>query len=159
MNIRLVEYESTDARQVTALWRSSFQAAMGLPAAAFADGFDEHARFINDQVAVENQLFLMKADGSDQVLAFMAINGDWINHLYVHVDFQDQGLGTRLLNLAKDSSSGQLGLYTFRANKKARLFYERHGFTIRARGIAELADNPWANEISQLEDIEYHWQR
>ncbi len=132
---------------------------MGLSAADFADGFDEHARFLNDQVAAENQLFLMKAEGTDQVLAFMAINGDWINHLYVHIDFQNQGLGTRLLNLAKESSSGQLSLYTFRANKTARRFYEQHGFTIRARGFAELADNPWAKDSSQLEDIEYHWQR
>jgi ribosomal protein S18 acetylase RimI-like enzyme len=159
MKVQLAEYESTDAQQVTAIWRSSFQRAMGLSEADFPDDFDQHARFLNDQVAVDNQLFLMKDRESGQVLAFMAINGDSINHLYVHTDFQGQGLGTRLLNLAKESSSGQLSLYTFRANSNARQFYEKHGFIIHARGSAELSDNPWAKDVSQLEDIEFHWQR
>jgi ribosomal protein S18 acetylase RimI-like enzyme len=159
MKVRLAEYEPADANQVTAIWRLSFQKAMGLSESDFPDDFEQHARFLNDQVAVDNQLFLMKAEESGMVLAFMAINGDWIDHLYVHNEFQDQGLGTRLLNLAKESSSGQLGLYTFRANHLARRFYEKHGFTVRARGFAELSENPWASDISQLEDIEYYWQR
>jgi ribosomal protein S18 acetylase RimI-like enzyme len=156
---RLSGYDSTDAGEVTSIWRTSFQRAMGLTSDDFPDDFDQHARYLDENVAIENQMFLMRQVNSNKVIAFMALCDDWINHLYVHVDFQGQGLGSRLLNLAKESSAGLLRLYTFQANKKAQRFYEKHGFSVHALGMADLADNPWATDTSLLADIEYHWHR
>jgi len=159
IKVRITDYGPNDATEVTSIWRTSFQRAMGLTSDDFPDDFDQHARHLDESIAVENQIFLMKHVDSEEIIAFMALCDDWVNHLYVHVDYQGQGLGTRLLNLAKESSAGTLRLYTFQANINAQRFYEKHGFIIHARGMADLADNPWAKDSSLLADIEYHWQR
>ena len=55
----------------------------------------------------------------------MALHGE---HLYVLPDFQRQGIGGRLLALAKERSPDGLTLWVFQQNTQARTFYASHGF-------------------------------
>lgn len=55
-------------------------------------------------------------------------NTSWINQLYVAPGHTGRGIGTRLLGHALASLEPPVRLYTFQANTRARLFYERHGF-------------------------------
>jgi GNAT superfamily N-acetyltransferase len=73
-----------------------------------------------------------------------------VEQLYVDPDYTGQGLGSRLLNLAKDQSPGGLDLWTFQTNIGARRFYERHGF-------AAVATTDGDNE-ERCPDVRYHWQ-
>ena len=52
----------------------------------------------------------------------------WIDQLYVLPGHTSQGIGGRLLQLARDSLELPIRLYTFQQNSGARRFYERHGF-------------------------------
>jgi len=61
-----------------------------------------------------------------------------------------KGIGSGLLNWAKDRSAGTLTLYTFARNQMARAFYERHGFVAVAHGFEPM----W-----QLDDVRYQWER
>mgnify|MGYP001823311235 CR=1 FL=1 len=79
----------------------------------------------------------------------MIVLGDTeLDQLYVHVDYQGMGVGTRLLNLAKRLSPGRLQCYTFAVNMPAQQFYEKHGFVIIARGV---------EPKSGMADIRYEW--
>ena len=62
--------------------------------------------------------------------------GGMVNVGYVRslLDFQRQGIGSRLLALAKELSRGKLQLHTFEINLGARAFYEKHGFRVIGQG-------------------------
>ena len=68
----------------------------------------------------------------------------------VRVEYIGQGIGSRLLDLAKHDSGGGLWLYTFARNTNARRFYERHGFVAVAHGF----EPTW-----QMDDVKYRWDR
>jgi ribosomal protein S18 acetylase RimI-like enzyme len=86
--------------------------------------------------------------GGGKVVGFLAATAEKISQLYVHVAYQNKGIGSMLVNLAKQNSNGSLRLFTFERNKNAQRFYEKHGFKLVARGF----EKSW-----QLEDIEYQW--
>jgi GNAT superfamily N-acetyltransferase len=53
---------------------------------------------------------------------------DWLEHLYLDESHTGQGLGGRLVDLAKQELGGTVQLWTFQSNQGACRFYERHGF-------------------------------
>jgi ribosomal protein S18 acetylase RimI-like enzyme len=64
---------------------------------------------------------------SGKVVGFIAFTAEKISQLYVHVDHQNRGIGSLLLNIAKENSHGHLRLFTFERNKNAQRFYEFTG--------------------------------
>jgi ribosomal protein S18 acetylase RimI-like enzyme len=76
------------------------------------------------------------ADGA--VVALLIVSTDahygWIDQLYVLPAWIDRGVGTRLLDHARAALPPPIRLYTFQANRRARRFYERHGFRAVAFG-------------------------
>jgi ribosomal protein S18 acetylase RimI-like enzyme len=66
----------------------------------------------------------------DQVVGFMALGADMIDHLYVRPDCTGRGIGSQLVALAQQLRPDGMRLYTFQINTGARRFYERHGFTV-----------------------------
>ncbi|KFG97961.1 hypothetical protein GQ56_0106645 [Burkholderia paludis] len=58
----------------------------------------------------------------------------WLDQLYVCPGLKRQGIGTRLLASVKSQTDGRLQLHTFRMNRDAAAFYERHGFVAVAYG-------------------------
>jgi ribosomal protein S18 acetylase RimI-like enzyme len=83
-----------------------------------------------------------------EVIGFMATTPEVISQLYVDVSHQHEGIGSMLVNMAKQQSKGRLRLFTFKVNKAAQRFYERHGFRVIREGF----EKDW-----QLEDLEYEW--
>jgi GNAT superfamily N-acetyltransferase len=63
------------------------------------------------------------------LLGVIAFRADWIEQLYVLPVAQGQGIGSRLLDIAK-SACGELSLWTFQKNVGARRFYQVHGFAV-----------------------------
>jgi len=70
--------------------------------------------------------WLARKDG--RVVGYMFINGDQLDHLYVHPDAQGCGIGTCLLQEARMLSPERIVLATFQSNARARAFYEKHDF-------------------------------
>jgi ribosomal protein S18 acetylase RimI-like enzyme len=64
-------------------------------------------------------------------VAFLALDGDEVDHLYVHPDHQRRGHGARLLTDAQ-ARRDHLELWVFQRNHGAIAFYEAHGFAIAA---------------------------
>lgn len=95
--------------------------------------FDEQVGYFRDHIlpACEVRIAL---DGP-MLVGFIAATSTRIEQLYVRVGSHRRGVGTALLEWAKDCSSGSLQLYTFARNRVARAFHERHGFVVERLGF------------------------
>ena len=111
---------------------------------------DEDVRAWVDGVLVAQQEVWVAETGG-VVVGMMAVNGRWLDHLYVDPAWTDRGVGSRLVQLAKRGRE-ELLLWTFEANTGARRFYERHGFN-----AVEHTDGS-SNE-EQTPDVRYRWRR
>jgi GNAT superfamily N-acetyltransferase len=66
---------------------------------------------------------------------FALVRAGWLNHLYVSSEAQGAGIGSALLARSLAHAGGDLQLWTFQRNGRARAFYARRGFV-----EAELTD-------------------
>lgn len=83
------------------------------------------------------------------VVAFLCLDGEHLDHLYVAPHWQGLGLGSALLTQAK-SLRPRLLLWTFQQNSRARAFYE-------ARGFASIKQTDGDNEENEP-DVQYEWR-
>ena len=133
------------AEDTVSMWRQSKQKAIGQEE---SHSFENHVHFLNSILIEHNKIYIAIDVNNNKVAGILASNQDEINQLYIHIDYQRKGLGTKLLDIAKRNSSGRLTLLTFEVNRKAQQFYEKHGFKIIGRGN----DNE-----ENLNDIKYEW--
>lgn len=90
------------------------------------------------------------AGGAWEPAGFVSLDGQELEHLYLRPDVRRRGIGTLLLEKARELSPGGLALHTFQRNTAARSFYERHGFT------AVAFDDGGRNEENEP-DVRYRW--
>ena len=133
--IDVIAFEDKYATAAVKMWRESKEKAIGVPE---NHSFDKHLLFLKESLLKTN------------AVGFLATDGEFINQLYVHVDFQRKGVGSKLLHIAKEKSDGHVRLYTFERNHGARRFYEKHGFELLSRG---------KNNEEGLPDLLYEWRR
>ena len=69
----------------------------------------------------------------------------------MHPDQQNQGIGTLLLDKAKERRPAGFTLWTFQKNVGARRFYERHGLE-----VVRLTDGEGNEEREP--DVQYAWR-
>ena len=143
LNVR--PFEPGDVAELIAMWRHSFQHGVGI---ADPHPIEEQMDYFHKEVLPKNSVRVV-LDGK-HLVAFLASNAESVAQLYVRVGYIGQGIGSRLLALAKDESAGSLWLYTFARNTNARRFYERHGFAAVQHGF----EPTW-----QLDDVKYQWHR
>jgi putative acetyltransferase len=137
-------YIDADLDEVVALWYRSWMHTF--PNLNHPQPLEQwKSRFQNDYV---NHAEVWVADVSGQILGFVVVSGSEIAQIFVDINAQGNGVGTRLLNQAKQSCSGSLRLTTLEQNAQARQFYEKHGFVGGATGV---------NPINGHPNIEYHW--
>jgi len=154
-DIDFVEYRPEYGLEIVKMWRQSFQRAMNL---------EEHNHIgeVSGQLdffcAIDPACIRVLMDKSSSTVAgFMALTPGSLDHLYINVEYQGRGLGSKLLNEAKSQSPQGLELYTFQKNERAQKFYEARGFSVIELGFAEAATNPWAASQDELADIKYKW--
>lgn len=146
-DIVVVEYSPVHSDELVRMWRRSFERAVGI---TDPHPIEEQLEYFESTVVAENRVLVVLAKRTGEVIGFLASTSERIAQLYVHTAHQRRGIGTLLLDIAKERSAGRLRLFTFAANVGAQAFYERHGFSIVARGF----EPTWG-----LEDIEYEWVR
>lgn len=141
--LEIIKYDPRYAEQTVAMWRESKERAIGQEELY---SIENHIYFLNHILLEQYQIDAALID--EAVVGMIAYNEREISQLYIHVNYQGLGIGQRLLDKAKEQSSGKLTLYTFEVNKKAQRFYEKNGFKIIDRGHE--------NE-ENLPDIQYEW--
>jgi GNAT superfamily N-acetyltransferase len=110
--------------------------------------FEETVQFFGDFV-IPNQIVLV-AELEEGVIGFIAIEGSYVEHLYVTPAHQGIGIGDALLQKAKELHPEGLMLWTFERNHRARTFYEKRGFV-----AIEFTDGSRNEE--RTPDVRYHW--
>lgn len=85
-----------------------------------------------------------------RVVAYLAMNGSYIDRLYVDSDSWRDGWGEGLLAHAKALSPQGLELHTHQENHAACRLYEKHGFQAVKLGISPAPEC--------IPDVEYHWR-
>ncbi len=73
------------------------------------------------------------------ILGFIGLNDNYIEGIFVDSNYQDKGIGTALLNKAKEIKQ-QLTLNVYKKNSKAIKFYQKNGFEITEENIDEEND-------------------
>ncbi len=145
-NIRL--YQPADFDALNILWRVSRE--VSLPDFQLRKGhfFYEDLAYFRAHLLPANQVWVI-VDEHERPLAFMAIQQNFIDHLYVHPDHWRKGLGAQLLAHARQLSPPRLWLYTLQVNTNARAFYEKNGFTTVEFGLSPAPESE--------PDVKYEW--
>ena len=139
---------AADAPAVADVYLSSFRA--GLPTVRMAHHDDDVRNYVRDVLVARTECWVAVED--DCVLAMMSLTPGWVEQLYVAPDRLGEGIGRRLLDLAKRRSKGDLQLWTFQVNERARRFYERNGF-------AAVESTDGAGNEEHEPDIRYLWRQ
>ncbi|GAB2879169.1 GNAT family N-acetyltransferase [Nocardioides pacificus] len=84
------------------------------------------------------------------LLAYAVLEDDWLDSLYVAPEAAGQGIGTALLELAKQLRPAGFELWVFASNQPARRFYARHG-------LVELEHTDGADNEERAPDIRVAW--
>jgi ribosomal protein S18 acetylase RimI-like enzyme len=109
----------------------------------------ESREFIRAVMLPNNEVWVAEEDG--RVIGFAGLGDDILRHLWVEPAAQNRGIGTALLERAKERRPDGFELWVFQKNVGARRLYERHGFT-----LVKLTDGR-ANE-EQEPDALYEWR-
>ena len=143
--VTLRPFEAAHLDDLVQMWRASFEHGVGI---RDWHSIEEQRAYFLREVLPNNDVRV--AFMGDRLVAFIAATNRSIAQLYVGPRYHGYGIGSSLLDWAKEGSAGTLTLYTFARNHTARAFYERHGFVAVAHGF----EPTW-----QLEDIKYQWER
>jgi ribosomal protein S18 acetylase RimI-like enzyme len=143
------EYREADFDAVTILWRISREKSLPDFQQEKGHFFYEDRDYFQNHVLKENRIWVVDVD--NRPVAFMAMNKDFVDQLYIHPNYWRQGIGNALLNVAREQSPEHVWLYTLQINVNARAFYEKNGFVAEKFGISPPPESE--------PDVEYHWRR
>ena len=133
-----------DAPPMAEVFLDSFHATYDFP---LAHTDDEVRGWFREHVVPTMEAWV--AVDAGHVVGLMVLAPGWLEQLYLAPDRLGEGIGSRLVALAKERSPEGLQLWTFQVNARARRFYERHGFV-----AVEQTDD--GNEERQP-DVRYVW--
>lgn len=136
---------AADATAIAALFRCSSGTLTFLPTLHTPTEDRQHFR----RVVAEQEVWIAEEDG--RMLGFAALADSMLSYLYVEPDAHGHGIGSALLELAKERRPNGFRLWIFQQNERARPFYERHGCR-----LLELTDG--ATNEERQPDALYEWK-
>jgi ribosomal protein S18 acetylase RimI-like enzyme len=134
-----------DAPAVAETFTAAFAGLTYLPKLHTAD--EDRAYF--GRVVAEHEVWVAEQDG--RIVGFAALSDEVLEHIYVHPDLQGRGIGSALLDVAKDRRPGGFGLWVFQQNTGARRFYERHGLRL-------VRETDGSGNDERTPDAMYEWR-
>src|SRR3954468_15649793 len=118
-----------ESRSIADLWLRSRHASIPAIPAPVHSGDDVREWFAS-VVVTEREPWVITSE--DRPAALLVLDHGWVDQLYVDPKWTGHGLGSVLINVAKERNPDTLDLWTFASNRGARRFYERHGFQVIA---------------------------
>jgi GNAT superfamily N-acetyltransferase len=145
--IEIRAIEKTDVEATVQMWRRSREGVQPALEARLNYSPEDDLKFFTDTLMSECNVWL--AISNKRPVGLLAINGDSVEQLYIEPIDQRRGVGTVLLDLAKEKSPARLQLHTHQANTEAREFYENRGFRAVQFGVSPAPENE--------PDVRYEW--
>lgn len=140
-------FAETDFHDLVPRWHETNRVSYPYSAVHQGHTLADATAFFRNRVLADCEVWVAERDGS--LAGVLALEGPWIRHIAVFLGRQRAGIGTALLQKARERSPRELRLYTFRRNEPARAFYERHGFVAVAFGVSPPPESE--------PDVEYRW--
>ena len=141
-------YADRDEAQTAGVWFRSGKATYTFLPTWQALTRTEADRVFRDRIAARCELWVAEKDGS--VVAYLAMDGSYVDRLYVDPEEIGKGTGKLLLDKAKALQPQGLELHTHQENHQACRSYEGNGFTAVKFGISPPPE--------EAPDVEYHWR-
>ena len=110
---------------------------------------DDVRRWVRELLVPTCEVWLAVEPDADTILGVLALEGGWVDQLYLEPTHTGRGIGTALLDQAKARRPDGLELWAFASNTGARRFYERHGF--EAIGATD------GDKEEGAPDVRYRW--
>jgi ribosomal protein S18 acetylase RimI-like enzyme len=110
---------------------------------------EETFHFIAHIVLRDQDVYVAETNG--EITGFVAIHGDMVEHLYVHPDLLRRGIGSALLQRAKERLPSGFRLWVFVENVPARRFYEQHGLRV-------IEETDGSRNDERTPDAVYEWK-
>ena len=145
MAVTIRRARDADARGAAELYLRARKAA-AIPATVHTD--DDVREWIAAHLLPNNEVWL--AEDASGLVGLLALDGGWVDQLYVAPEATGRGIGTSLLELAKRERPDGLELWTFVSNDGAQRFYERHGFV-------EVERTDGSRNEERAPDVRYRW--
>jgi GNAT superfamily N-acetyltransferase len=146
MNVRRTD--RAESRFVVDLWFAAKKRAYPYLPLVQAATLEDASTFFHEKIVPRCDIWVAEDQG--ELLGFVALQGSYIDRLYVLPARQRCGIGTALIRHAMSLCPGGLELHTHQKNAVARTFYEKHGFVPVRFGISPPPENE--------PDVEYHWR-
>jgi putative acetyltransferase len=99
-------------------------------------------------LVIRGNIWLVEIDNRIIGFTVVILSEQELNQIFIDSDYQNQGIGSILINKAKQICPEKLKLTVLQQNQKACHFYEKHGFTAGKLSI---------NKINGQPSIEYSW--
>ncbi len=140
-----------DAEAIATVYLRSRKELVACAPLAHSD--EEVREWIHRRLIPAGRTTVALVGGEAVGLLAVSIDADasWIEQLYLLPAWVGQGIGTKLLDLARAELRPPIRLYTFQANERARCFYESRGFRAIAFGDGT------GNE-EKCPDVLYEWR-
>ena len=148
--MRVRSLRNGELEEVIAIWhdaRKETHTAIGIEIEQGVT-LDDSRRIFRSVISPRCELWVAERHG--QLLGFLALRESYIDRMYVKLSAQGCGVGTALLEKARELSPAGLELHTHQANHRARDFYEKRGFRSIRFGVSPAPENE--------PDVEYWWR-
>jgi putative acetyltransferase len=135
-----------DADVLASIHHRSREAAM--PWIRLVHEESETRGWMRGMVLPHQRVLVAERDG--RPVGFAAVEGEWLEQLYVEPEAIGTGVGRPLLDAVKAERPGGLSLYVFARNARARRFYEAAGFVL-------VAESDGRDNEEREPDCTYRW--
>lgn len=140
--------QQDDVEAVADVWHTSGQKVYTFIQTWMSFSLEHATSVLRDSIAVQCDVWVAESDSV--IVGYMALNGSYLDRLYVSPGHQREGIGTRLLRHAMTLSPAGLELHTHQKNLQACAFYRKHGCVVAAYGVSPPPESE--------PDVEFHWR-
>mgnify|MGYP001218961404 CR=1 FL=1 len=141
------EIREHEVPDVAGVWRRARIDAVPEIEARLGHSFQDDLEHMTRGVLPHYAVWVAELDG--RIVAVMTLRGSDLDKLYVEPALQRRGIGSLLLERAKQESPSGLTLCTHQINATARAFYEKNGFRATRFGVSPPPESE--------PDVEYEW--
>ncbi len=144
MKIRL--YEPKDLDELVRLWYKTWHKTF--PNIQHSQPYSSWKERFSNDLAIRGEVWVAELDTC--IVGFIVVirEEEELNQIFVDPMYQNKGVGSALINRAKEISPKRLKLSTLQQNQRACLFYEKHGFQAGYVSV---------NKYNGLPNVEYTW--
>ena len=111
---------------------------------------EETRAWVREVLVPRQEVWVAEVEG--RILGMAALGEEMLQQLYIHPDYQGQGIGDALFRLATERYPAGFTLYAFQRNARARAFYE-------ARGCVAVAFGDGSGNEEGEPDVLYAWMK